>query len=283
MSIMTMPRPIALLKSERRRERTAEAAARGIALGAGLTVIAILAGVATFLLVQGAPALGASGDDLPLGVSSIWRLAGPLLFGSVWSALWALVLAAPVAIGTALFVTCYVRGRVAQLLATLIDLLAAVPSVVYGLWGLLVLAPILAKVDIWLAHNLGWFPLFSGEPSATGRTMLTASVVLAIMTMPIMASVAREVFARTATAEIEGAWALGATRWEMIRLALLPAARSGLVAGAMLALGRALGETMAVAMVLSSSPTSITASLITASSPNTVAGFIAQNFPEAHG
>jgi phosphate transport system permease protein len=168
-------------------------------------------------------------------------------------------------------------------MSRLLDLLAAVPSVVYGLWGLMVLAPLLAKGYAWLGSHAAWIPFFAGTPSASGRTILTAAIVLAIMILPIIASVCREVFALVPALSREAALALGATKWEMIRMSVLPYSRSGIISAAMLGLGRALGETMAIAMVLSPTPFLISFKLIESSNPNTVAAMIAQTFPEAHG
>ena len=265
-----------------RRERTSNASVAVIVRAASLVVSAALAAVAVFLAVQGWPAITAT-TNLPMQATSLWELAVPLGFGSVWVSLLSLVMATPVAIGVALFITWYAPRRLARPLAAVVDVLAAIPSVVYGLWGLMVLAPAMAGADDWLGRHLGWFPLFSGKPSASGRTVLTAAIVLAIMIMPIMAAVSREVFQRVPAASVEAAVGLGATRWETIRLAVFPFARSGIVAGAMLGLGRALGETMATAMVISPVPFLISLSITSSSNPNTVAAFIAQNFPEAHG
>jgi len=244
--------------------------------------VVILGGVVAFLIADGAPALGGDATNLPRGATSVWQLVWPLLFGSAWVAVWALLLATPVGVGVALFTTMVAPRRLGTVLGAAIDLLAAVPSVVYGLWGLFVVAPVAAKVYAWIGVNLDWFPLFAGAPSATGRTVLTAAVVVAIMVLPLIATLSREVIALVPKASIEGSLALGATRWQAIRQVVLPQAKSGIIAGALLALGRALGETMAVAMVLSSSVT-ITWRLITSENPGTVASFIAQNFPEAHG
>lgn len=256
---------------------------RLIVTGAAAVVGVGLGAVVVFLVAQGAPALGATSTQLPDGASSLGALVWPLVLGSAWTGLLALLLAAPVALAAALFLTQYAPARLARVLAVLVDLLAGVPSVVYGLWGMLVVAPVLAPAERLLGVAFGWLPLFAGTPSATGRTVLTAAIVLAIMIMPIMAALAREVFARTPSAPVEAALALGATHAEAIRLAVLPPARPGLVAAAMLALGRALGETMAVAMVLSSNPLHWTWSVLTSSGPSTAAAFIAQNFPEASG
>jgi phosphate transport system permease protein len=161
-----------------------------------------------------------------------------------------------------------------------IDLLAAVPSVVYGLWGGLALAPALRPAIDWLYDNLSFIPFFAGPPSVTGRTMLTAGIVLAIMVVPITTAISREVFAQTPRLHEEAAMALGATRWEMIRLAVFPYARSGVISAVMLGLGRALGETMAVAMVLSATPV-VTLNLISDTNPATIASNIASNYKEA--
>jgi phosphate transport system permease protein len=135
---------------------------------------------------------------------------------------------------------------------------------------------------VWLNDNLGFIPLFSGQVSGTGRTILTAALVLAVMVLPIITSLSREVFLQTPRLHEEAALALGATRWEMIKMAVLPFARPGLVAAIMLGLGRALGETMAVTMVLSGGK-NITFEVLTGNNPNTIAATIAQNFPEAFG
>jgi len=274
---------IALLTPLPRRERVANGGAKAIVIGASLLVAVALAGVASFLAVQGWPALWAGGADLPANAANLWQLVVPLIFGSLWSSLLALAMATPVAVGVALFITWYVPRNVSRWLGAVVDVLAAVPSVVYGLWGIMVLAPGMARVYAWLGTHLGWFPLFAGQPSASGRTIFTAALVLAIMVMPIMAALCREIFWQTPAASVEAAQGLGATTWETIRLAVLPFARSGIVSGAMLGLGRALGETMATAMIISPVPFFVGVSLITSSNPNTVAAFIAQNFPEAHG
>ena len=164
----------------------------------------------------------------------------------------------------------------------MIDLLAAVPSVVFGLWGSMVLAVGVQPVYLWLNTYLGWIPFFGGQASGTGRTLLTASIVLAVMILPIITSLCREVFLQTPTLHEEAALALGATRWEMIRMAVLPFGRAGIVSAVMLGLGRALGETMAVTMVLSGTGV-ISIEVLTGQNPNTIAANIALNFPEAYG
>ena len=241
-----------------------------------------LAAVAVFLLVQSVPALVADPADLKGSPSSFWEYVAPLAFGTVWSAFLALLMAMPVALGIALFISHYAPRRIAQGLGYIIDLLAAVPSVVFGLWGINVLAPAITPLYQWLNENLGWLPFFSGTVSGTGKTILTVAIVLAVMILPIITAVSREVFLQTPVLHEEAALALGATRWEMIKIAVLPFGRPGIISAAMLGLGRALGETMVVAMVLSPAVL-ITFVLTGPENSPTIAGNIALNFPEASG
>ncbi len=190
------------------------------------------------------------------------------------------MIAVPFALGIALFISHYAPRALAVPVAYVIDLLAAVPSVVFGLWGARTLAPHLVPVQQWLDDNLGFIPFFSGPASVTGKTVLTAGVVLAIMILPIITAISREIFAQTPRLNEEAALALGATKWEMIRYAVFPYARSGMVSATMLGLGRALGETMAVAMVLSASPV-VTLNMISNTNPATIASNIASSFAEA--
>ena len=161
-----------------------------------------------------------------------------------------MAIAVPIAVGVALLITQYVKGRLANLIGFLVDLLAAVPSVIYGLWGAAVLAPTIDPVSKWMQATLGWIPLFAPGLQSSG-TVFVASLVLAIMILPIITSISRDVFAQTPRDHIEAAWALGATKWEMISMAVIPYGRSGVVAASMLGLGRALGETIAVMLILS--------------------------------
>jgi phosphate transport system permease protein len=158
----------------------------------------------------------------------------------------------PVALGIAIFLAQYSPRRVTGPLAYVIDLLAAVPSIIYGVWGLYVLAPRLRPVATWLNQHLGGFFLFAtGNASVSGGgTIFTAGVVLAVMILPIITAVTREVFMKTPQGHIEAALALGATRWEVVKIAVLPFGRSGYISGAMLGLGRALGETVALLIIL---------------------------------
>jgi len=185
-------------------------------------------------------------------------------------------------VGIALYVTYYAPRRFAAVMGYVIDLLAAIPSVVYGFWGLAVLAPTLVPFHVWAADNLSWLPIFAGPASTSGRTMLTVGLVLGVMILPIISAIAREVFSQAPALHREAALALGATRWEMIRMAVLPYGKSGVIAGAMLGLGRALGETMAVAIILSGGA-GATVNLISNSNPSTIASNIALRFPEATG
>ncbi|MDA8796297.1 phosphate ABC transporter permease subunit PstC [Aquiluna sp.] len=249
---------------------------------AGASILLTLAAVAFFLFLQAWPALlpdadfGGKADDGPLAY------VAPFVFGTLYGSVIALAIATPLAVGIALYISHYAPRRFSQALGYVVDLLAAIPSVVYGLWGILVLAPFLTPSYQWLNENLGWIPFFEGQVSATGRTMLTVAIVLSIMILPIMAALIREVFLQTPKLHEEAALALGATRWEMIRMAVLPFGRPGIISAMMLGLGRALGETMAVAMVLS--PASVISfALLTSQNPNTIAANIALQFPESGG
>jgi phosphate transport system permease protein len=254
----------------------------GTTRGAGIVILVVLAGVAAFLVVKAIPALHAPARDLP-GGSSITAYIWPLLFGTLLAAVIALVVGAPLAVAIALFITFYAPQRVAQALGYLVDLLAAIPSVVFGFWGISWLAPRLVPFYQWLSDTLGFIPLFKGPASVTGRTMLTVGLVLAVMILPIISAISREVFRQAPALHREAALALGATRWEMIRMAVLPYGRSGIIGGAMLGLGRALGETLAVAIVLSVTGGLVSFDLISSSNPSTIAANIALNFPEATG
>ena len=265
------------------RRRIGDRVFSGLATGSGITILVILAMVAGFLLMQAFPALTTPPAQLQAqGYGDFWSWILPFAWGTVWASFWALLLAVPTSIGIALFISHYAPRRLAAGLGYVIDLLAAVPSVVFGLWGSMVLAPAVQPLYLWLNTYLGWIPFFGGQPSGTGRTLLTASVVLAVMILPIITSLSREVFLQTPVLHEEAALALGATRWEMIKMAVLPFARPGIISASMLGLGRALGETMAVAMVLS--PASIISfALLTSQNPNTIAANIALSFPESYG
>ncbi|MCR2799591.1 phosphate ABC transporter permease subunit PstC [Microbacterium sp. zg-Y818] len=254
----------------------------GAALFAGSMILATLAAVAIFLIVQSIPGLTATSENASLLTTNFWDYVWPLAFGTVWASFLALVIAVPLSVSVALFISHYAPRRLAAALGYVVDLLAAVPSVVYGLWGILVLAPTVQPVYDWLVTNAGWFPLFAGPVSQTGRTIFTAAIVLAVMIVPIITAICREIFLQTPRLHEEAALALGATRWEMIRMAVFPFGRSGIVSASMLGLGRALGETMAVAMVLSATGV-VTFRLFTPSNPSTIPANIALTFPESYG
>jgi phosphate transport system permease protein len=228
-----------------------------LAQGAGAFIIVLVLLVGAFLLWDAIPAI--QDDKVNFFTSRTWLVTGAqkseafgmvgLLWTTVLVSVFALLLAVPVAIGIALFITHYAPGRLARPVAYVVDLLAAIPSIIYGIWGITVLAPKLTPVQDALSSALGWIPLFKDRNSPVG-TVFDGAVVLAVMILPIITSISREVFERTPRANIEAALALGATRWEMVRMAVLPYGRAGVVSGAMLGLGRALGETIAVTLVI---------------------------------
>lgn len=277
MTATTVPAPARIVA----KKRAGDIWFSGTAVAAGSMIMITLAAVAIFLIVQSIPAFAATAEDASLLKTNFWDYVGPLLFGTVWAAFLALLLAVPLSLGVALFITHYAPRRLAQGLGYVVDLLAAVPSVVFGLWGILVLAPAVQPIYAWLNTNAGWIPFFGGVVSPTGRTILTAAMVLAVMVVPIITAICREIFLQTPVLHEEAALALGATRWEMVRMAVLPFGRSGIVSASMLGLGRALGETMAVAMVLSVSK-AVTFELLTSTNPSTIAANIALTFPEAY-
>ena len=244
----------------RRVVRIGDRVFQSLATGSGVFIVALIAAVGIFLLVRALPSLQA--DQVNFLFSRVWDTSDPqsLSFGiadlawvTVASSLVALVLAMPVSCGIALFLTHYSPRSLARPFAYIVDLLAAVPSVVYGLWGITVLAPVLKPIAIWLNTNLGWVPIFAdgNAPADSGSNIFTAGIVLAVMILPTITGVTREVFQRTPTAQIEGAQALGATRWEVVRTTVWPFGRNGFIGGSMLGLGRALGETVALTIILS--------------------------------
>lgn len=259
--------------------RAGDSVFSGLSLAAGILIFAVLAAVALFLLLQALPTFAAPAEEIT-GGQGFFHYIWPLIVGTLIAAVIALLIATPVGILVALYISHYAPAKISKPVGYVIDLLAAIPSVIYGAWGATVLAPALVPLYNWLAENLGFIPISDGPASQTGKTMLTAGIVLAIMILPIITSMSREIFTQTPKLHEEAALALGATRWEMIRMSVLPFARPGIISSIMLALGRALGETMAVALVLSSGP--MIASLIK-SGNQTIAAEIALNFPEAYG
>ncbi|GAB2752741.1 phosphate ABC transporter permease subunit PstC [Streptomyces bullii] len=230
----------------------------GLSRGSGILVLAIMAAIAVFLTYRASLAISKDEGNFfttfewnPSGAPPVFGIA-VLAFGTVVSSIIAMVIAVPIAVGIALFITHYAPRKLGGPIAYVIDLLAAVPSIVYGLWGALVLVPHLEGLFAWLDEYLGWTGVLEWNGGAP-RSLLTVGIVLAIMILPIITNVSREVFRQVPQMHEEAALALGATRWEVIRMAVLPFGRSGVISASMLGLGRALGETMAVAMVLSSS------------------------------
>lgn len=230
---------------------------RGLAAGAGITVLVIMGAIGAFLVWKSIPSLQAnsanfftSTDWFPEDKPPTFGIAA-LVFGTAISASIAMLLAVPVGIGIALFIAFYAPRPVASALAFITDLLAAVPSIIFGLWGLAVLMPNMEGTARWLDDYLGWIPLFQNDLNIYTKSLFIAGVVLAIMVLPTVSAVSREIFVQVPREHIEGALALGATRWEMVRMAVFPFARPGMISAAMLGLGRALGETIAVALILS--------------------------------
>jgi len=260
----------------------------GLSFGSAVAIMVILAAVALFLIIQAMPAILANWQSNPdlnegptSGFANFWSYVGPLIWGTLWASAIALVIGAPIAIGIALFISHYAPRRIAGVLGYLVDLLAAVPSIVFGLWGIIVIRPLLLPLTDWLSDNLGWIPIFAGAPSSTGSTILAGAVVLAVMILPIISSISREIFLQTPRLHEEAALALGATKWEMIRMAVFPYARSGIVSATLLGLGRALGETMAIALIISPSIGFSVKILTEGSNSQTIAANIALNFPIA--
>lgn len=216
-------------------------------------VIAILGAIGVFVFWRAMPALSHSGFRFLY--TSTWDPvrdiygALPVIFGTLMSSFLGLAIATPLSLGIALFVSELAPQRVASFVSFMVEMLAAIPSVVYGLWGIFMLAPWLrSTVEPFLGATLGYLPFFQGPPYGVG--MLAAAIILAIMITPTISSVSREVFRAIPRNQREAALALGATRWETIRLSVLRSAKSGVMGAVILGLGRALGETMAVTMVI---------------------------------
>jgi phosphate transport system permease protein len=250
---LTTPRPGNLRRGDRLFKSAAAAAGSTIVIAIGL--------IAVFLLIRAVPALRANHANFFTSAEFKTTDAHNLAFGirdlfmvTVLSSITALVLAVPVAVGIAVFLTQYAPTRLARPFAAIVDLLAAVPSIVFGLWGIFVLAPQIEPFAAFLNQSLGWLFLFKqGNVSlAGGGTIFTAGIVLSVMILPIITSVSREVFRQTPLMQMEAAQALGATRWEVVRMTVLPFGRSGVIAASMLGLGRALGETVAALIILRS-------------------------------
>lgn len=299
---------------------------KGFAYGAGIIILLLLGAVAFFLLLQSYQVYTASSEEIATEVGfsrvggeqlTFWGFAARALFGTVLSALMALAIAVPLAIGIALFISHYAPRRLSQGLGYVIDLLAAIPSIIFGMWGMWTLEPLMKPIFTWIedyirpivvfftgegetvdgevvwhggfpglsyaAQNWEWWPINPDTLSISAgpaRNIAMASIILAIMVLPIITSLCREVFIQTPRLQEEAAMALGATRWEMIQMTVLPMGRSGMVSAAMLGLGRALGETMAVLMVLSAG-LQVNFDIFSVGQHSTIASRIALHWPEA--
>ena len=263
--------------------RFADPAFRALVMLSAISLLAVVALIILELVWRSQLSIRSFG--LRFFVSSVWDPVGgnfgalPFIYGTLVSSLLALIIAVPLAVGAALFATEVCPRGLRGLLSFMVELLAAIPSVIYGLWGIFVLAPLLRNfVEPWLARTLGWTGFFDG--AAYGIGMLAAGVILAIMIIPIIASITREVIMAVPHQQREAVLALGATRWEVIRTGVLRNARAGIAGGVVLGLGRALGETMAVTMVIGNTP-QIAHSLFAPGS--TLASVIANEFTEATG
>jgi phosphate transport system permease protein len=232
-----------------------DATFRGLTRTAGVSVLVLIAAIAVFLIAKAVPAI--QKDTVNFFTSSAWSPdASPSVFGiaalaagTLVSSVLALIIGVPVAVGVALFISHYAPRRLAQGLGYIVDLLAAVPSVVYGLWALVYLVPAMVPLSKWLHTYLGFIPIFASD-GTYGKSLLVGGVVLAVMILPIVAAISREVFLLAPREHIEAAYALGATRWETMRMVVLPYGRPGVISATVLGFGRALGETIAVALIL---------------------------------
>ena len=229
---------------------------RLVATVAALTTLVVLVLIGLFLLLRAMPAFRQNG--LSFFTTQAWNPDGgyagvaAVLFATVEVALIALVIAVPISLLTALFLTEYVSPGMRRPLTTVVDLLAAVPSLIFGMWGFFYLTPHMLPLSAWLARNVGWIPLFRGSGLFYGSPFI-AGVLVSLMLMPTATSIMRDVFSQAPVGEKEAALALGGSRWRMIRAVVIPFGRGGIVGGSMLALGRAMGESISVAIVMTSS------------------------------
>jgi len=226
-------------------------------LGLAVLIVLILAGFLVVLIAQSQDAFSTFGLQFIFG--NDWNIpqniykAAALVVGTIITSSIALLIGVPVAVATALYITELCPVRLRRPFANLVDLLAAVPSVVYGLWGVFVLIPKLLPIEKWFASTFSFIPWIGGG-TVTGPNVFIGGLILAIMILPIVSAISREVLQTVPSENKEAALALGATRWEMIRIAVIPYARPGITGGAMLGLGRAIGETIAVVLVIGNAP-----------------------------
>ena len=266
-----------------RRGNVGDGIFRMVALFFGLLLLVITAGIMWQLWFQSGVARAEFGWGFIF--STEWQPqngrfgALPFIYGTLVSSAFAILLAGPVGVGIAAYLVEIAPRRLNQIVGFVVEMLAAVPSIVYGFWGLVVLGPFLGEhVVPPLQGVLGWLPIFSG--SFQGISVFTASVVLSIMILPTVAAISRDVLQAVPNGLREGMLALGATRWEMFRMAVLPSAKSGILGAVSLGLGRAAGETMAVTLIMGTRP-EIFASLFEPGS--TMSSIIASSFQEASG
>jgi phosphate transport system permease protein len=253
--VSVVPSDYSLRESTRRlSDRIGDFALRAITFLAALAAVVLLGAIVWKVIHLALPAIRHYGLSFVIGQTwdPVKKVFGalPFIYGTAMSSLIALVIATPLALAIALWLSELAPGGVRGIVGSLVEMLAAIPSVVLGLWGILVLGPFLANhFEPWLHDHLGFIPLF-GEPSATGTGLFTAGLILTIMIVPIIASICRELFLQVPNELEEGALALGATRWEMVRGVILPSTRTGIAAAIILGLGRALGEAIAVTQVI---------------------------------
>jgi phosphate transport system permease protein len=257
---------------------------RGASTGGGVLTLVLLVVIGWFLLKQGLPELRQDGWHFVTGTQ--WTSVGPfgiwaVMYWTVVIALIALVLALPLSLAMALFINEYAPPGTRRLFTSLVDLLAAVPSLIYGLWGLIFLQPHLLGVSKWLTTHLSFIPVFQTSAPDYKASAFVAGVVVALMIVPIITSVTREVFSQAPPGEKEAALAMGATRWGMIRTVVLPFGKGGIIGGSMLGLGRALGETIVVVLIIS--PTFVVSRHVLQSGANSVSSLIALRIGDAHG
>lgn len=266
---------------------------RGVARAGGITVLAIMLLVGVFLSIRASQALSQAGwsflteqawepDSGKFGIAAV-------IVGTILIALVAIIIAVPLATGTALYITEYAPRKLRQWLITLVDLMAAIPSVVFGLWGFFFLQGNITPVSRWISQTFGWIPIFAVDgvdpndplPSVTVYTSSTfiAGIVVAFMIAPIITAIMREVFSQAPLGEREGALALGSTKWGMIRSVVIPFGAGGMIGGTMLGLGRALGETIAVYMIIS--PVFVIQPHILQNGASSVSSLIALRYGEA--
>lgn len=249
-----VPTTPSLASRRRLGDRLGDVSLRGLTLASALAVLVLLGAIVWKVLDLARPSISKYGLSFLTGETwdPVKKVFGalPFIYGTALSSLVALVIAAPLAIAIGLWLSELAPRGVRGLIGSLVEMLAAIPSVVLGLWGILVLGPFLAQhLEPWLHDKLGFIPIF-GAPQATGTGLFTAGLILTIMVVPIIASICRELFLQVPGELEEGAMALGATRWEMVRGVILPATRTGIAAAIILGLGRALGEAIAVTQVI---------------------------------